>query len=156
MYNKRCTGVLLVQKSEGTPQWVKWVHEPAGIFHCLECLQLDGCWFAWDNAPLCPQHEKCHCRLEAIDYPHNKEKLFIEWGYTVEDARWLQAEIERQAKEQYIAGNYILGKLNWNGQRISIRVTIPRKDGTGDVSFITGWMVEPNGKLRLTTPYGGK
>ena len=57
MYNKRCTGILLVQKTDDTPQWVKWVHEPAGIFHCLECLQLDGCWFAWDNAPLCPQHE---------------------------------------------------------------------------------------------------
>ena len=183
MYNKRCTGILLVQKTDDTPQWVKWVHEPAGIFHCLECLQLDGCWFAWDNAPLCPQHEKYHCRLEAIDYlvvlmnastysdyrkfdpylfntngfqTHNKEKLFIEWGYTVEDARWLQAEIERQAREQYITGDYTLGKLNWNGQRISIRVTIPRKDGTGDVSFITGLMVEPNGKLRLTTPYGGK
>ena len=87
---------------------------------------------------------------------HNKEKLFTEWGYTVEDARWLQAKIERQAREKYIAGEYILGKLNWNGQRISIRITIPRKDGSGDVTFITGWMVEPNGKLRLTTPYGGK
>ena len=88
--------------------------------------------------------------------PTNKEKLFIEWGYTVEDARWLQAEIERQAREKYISGEYALGRLNWNGQRISIRITIPRKDGSGEVSFITGWMVEPNGKLRLTTPYGGK
>ena len=72
------------------------------------------------------------------------------------DAGWLQAEIERQAKERYIAGKYTLGKLNWNGQRISIRVIIPRRDGTGEVSFITGWMVEPGGKLRMTTPYGGK
>ena len=87
---------------------------------------------------------------------HNKEILFKEWGYTVEDARWLQAEIERQAREKYISGEYTLGRLNWNGQRISIRITIPRKDGSGEVSFITGWMVEPNGKLRLTTPYGGK
>ena len=87
---------------------------------------------------------------------HNKEKLFKEWGYTVEDARWLQAEIERQAKERYIAGKYTLGKLNWNGQRIRIRVIIPRRDRAGEVSFITGWMVEPGGKLRMTTPYGGK
>ena len=29
-------------------------------------------------------------------------------------------------------------------------------DGSGDVSFITGWMVLPNGKLKLNTPYGGK
>ena len=82
---------------------------------------------------------------------YNKEQ-----GYTVEDARWLQAEIERQAREKYISGEYTLGRLNWNGQRISIRITIPRKDGSGEVSFITGWMGEPNGKLRLTTPFGGK
>ena len=68
----------------------------------------------------------------------------------------MQSEIERQAREKYTAGEYTLGKLNWNGQGISIRITIPRKDGSGEVSFITGWMVEPNGKLRLTTPYGGK
>lgn len=89
-------------------------------------------------------------------YTHTKEKLFAQWGYTVADARWLQAEMERQAKEKYPAGNYTLGKLNKDGQRISIRIEIPRKIGNGTVSFISGWMVEPNGKLRLTTPYGGK
>ena len=161
----------------------KRIHEVTGIIHCLECQQLHECWFAKDHAPIWPHHENCHCRLEKIDYltvlmnastvsdyrkfdpylfntnglqTHNKEILFAEWGYTVEDARWLQTEMERQAKEKYIAGEYIFGKLNWNGQRISIRITIPRKDGSGDVSFTTGWMVEPNGKLRLTTPYGGK
>ena len=146
---------------------------------------LDAGWmfFMASNHPPCPHHPFCHCTLEPVDYAvvlinasaysdyrkfdpylfnttglqtHNKEKLFKEWGYTVEDARWLQAEIERQAKERYIAGKYTLGKLNWNGQRISIRVIIPRRDGTGEVSFITGWMVEPGGKLRMTTPYGGK
>ena len=80
----------------------------------------------------------------------------MEWGYTAKDARWLQEEIERQARKKYVSGEYTLGKLNWNGQRISIRITIPRKDGSGDVSFITGWLVEPCGNLRLTTPYGGK
>lgn len=183
MYNKRCTGVLFVQKSTEKPRWVKWVHEFAGIFHCFECLKLNGCFFTWENAPIAPRHEKCHCRLEAIDYlvvlanaatysdfgkfvpylfntqgrhPHGKDKLFNEWGYTVDDARWLQAEIERQALEMYLAGDYTLGKLNREGQRVSIRITIPKRDGTGDATFITGWMVEPNGKLRLSTPYGGK
>lgn len=183
MYYKQSTGVLLVQKSTATQQWVKWVHEPAGIFHCLECLQLDGCWFTWDNAPPCPHHEKCHCRLEAIDYlvvlmnataysdyskfypylfdpnnfyKHGKNKAFESWGYTVDDAKWLQGELERQAREKYTSGEYTLGKLDIRGQRINIRVTIPRKDGSGDVSFITGWMVLPNGKLKLNTPYGGK
>mgnify|MGYP007121808798 CR=1 FL=1 len=61
-----------------------------------------------------------------------------EWGYTVDDARWLQAEIERQGRERYLSGQYELGKLNMFGQRINIRVTIPRKDGFGDISFVTG------------------
>lgn len=87
---------------------------------------------------------------------HNKVKLFLKWGYTVEDAAWLQAEIERQALEKYLAGDYQLGVLNDQGQRITIRVTIIRRDTGGLVSFDTGWMVHPNGWLQLTTPYGGK
>ena len=59
-------------------------------------------------------------------------------------------------REKYIKGDYILGKLNKDGQRISIRIEIPRKDGTGTVSFVSGWMAGPNGELRLITPYGGK
>ena len=85
-----------------------------------------------------------------------KEKLFAEWGYSAEDAHWLQSEMERQAREKYVSGNYQLGNLNLFGQRINIRIEIPRKDGWGTVSFISGWMVKPNGKLELTTPYGGK
>lgn len=118
---------MLVQKSTATPQWVKWIHETAGIIHCLECLQLDGCWFTWDNAPVWPHHENCHCRLEAIDYlivqmnasaysdyskfdpylfdpnnfyKHGKNKAFESWGYSVDDAKWLQDEMERQAREK--------------------------------------------------------
>ena len=87
---------------------------------------------------------------------HNKETLFKEWGYTVEDARWLQAEIERQAREKYIDGEYELGKLDAFGQRINITIELPRKDKEGTVTFVSGWMIEPNGKLKLNTPYGGK
>ena len=82
--------------------------------------------------------------------------MFHLWGYTVDDAKWLQAEIERQAREKYIAGEYQLGILNRYGQRVNIRVAIPRKNGVGDVSFVTGWTVLPNGQLKLNTPYGGK
>ena len=89
-------------------------------------------------------------------YTHNKEKLFLAWGYTAEDAAWLQAEIERQALEKYVAGDYQLGKLNHNGQHISIRVTIIRRDTGTAVSFKTGWMVHPSGWIQLATPYGGK
>lgn len=89
-------------------------------------------------------------------YPHNKEKLFHSWGYTVDDAHWLKKELEQQALEKYTAGDYELGKLDKNGQRIDIRVTIPRKDGIGTVSFVTGWMIQPDGRIRLNTPYVGK
>ncbi len=182
MYFKRCAGVLCSQKSVG-PRWVRWVHHSEGGSHCQVCLKLDGCLFLEGKTPPWPHHPNCHCTLEPVDYavvllsasacseyskfdpylfnttgtyPHNKEKLFKKWGYSVEDALWLQAEIERQAREKYILGEYQLGKLNDKGQRISIRVTIFRRDNRNDVSFITGWMVYPNGRIQLTTPYGGK
>ena len=88
-------------------------------------------------------------------YSHGKEKLFASWGYTVADARWLQNEIEQQGRTKYIAGNYTLGKLNAYGQRINIRVELPRKDSSEKVSFITGWTVQPHGEIKLNTPYGG-
>ena len=65
-------------------------------------------------------------------------------------------EIEKQALEKYINGEYTLGKLNDKGQRFSIKIEIPRKDTGNKVSFVTGWMVYPNGHIQLTTPLGGK
>jgi hypothetical protein len=50
----------------------------------------------------------------------------------------LQSESEQQARKKYISGDYILGKLDKNGQRISIRITLPRKDMGGTISFVTG------------------
>lgn len=183
MYYKRCTGEILVRKTDDSPGWVRWTHHAEGKTHCEECLMLDGCWFREDNAPPCPHHPSCHCTLDPIDpavvrvcataksdfgkfdpylfntnglQTHNKEKLFKEWGYTVDDAKWLQTEIERQGREKYLSGQYELGKLNRFGQRINIRVTIPRKDCLDDVSFVTGWMIKPTGQIKLNTPYGGK
>lgn len=183
MYYKRSTGTIIVQKSEYVLHWVQWTHHSEGKTHCEECLKLDGCWFQEGKAPPCPHHPFCHCTLDPIPYTivvsnasahsayskfdpylfnttdlqtHNKEKLFQEWGYTVEDARWLQTEMECQARERYVSGEYELGALDSYGQRMNIRIIIPRKDGNGYVSFVTGWMAESNGKLRLITPYGGK
>lgn len=144
---------------------------------------LAECYFSKEKVPRHPHHPYCHCLLNSISYntvlknakafskyskydpylfnsegkyPHNKEKLFKSQGYTIGDAKWLQKEIERQALEKYINSDYVLGKLDKEGQRISIRVEISRKDKEGTVSFITGWMVYPNGEIQLTTPYGGK
>lgn len=181
-YDKQWVALLVIQKS-AAPSWVKWTHHSEGKTHCDVCLKLDGCCFLESKSPVWPHHPFCHCTLDPIDYPevlmhaktyseyskfdpylfdpdnvykHGKNRAFESWGYTVDDARWLQAEIEKQALEKYLSGEYTLGKLNEHGQRINIRVTIPRKDGTGEVSFMTGWMVKPNGKLKLNTPYGGK
>lgn len=181
MYYKQCFGTI--QKGAGLPSWVKWTHHSEGKTHCPECLMLDGCWFLEGKAPPCPHHPFCHCTLEAIDYaivlanatvyssyskfdpylfntdglhPNGKAKLLKEWGYTVDDARWLQSELEQQAREKYISGDYRIGKLDLHGQRISITIEIPRKDSEGTVTFSTGWMVKPNGQLKLNTPYGGK
>ena len=128
-----------------------------------------------------PHHPFCHCTLEPIDYAvvlrnvtvdsvyckydpylfnttgqytHGKEVLMKLWGYSVNDVPWLKAEIERQAHAKYLSGDYQLGKLDKNGQRINIRIAIPRKDTGEIVTFITGWMARPNGHLQMATPYG--
>ena len=176
-YDKEYTAAV----KSGIQPWAEWKHVPRGKTHCKTCLRLDKCWFIKTNMPQLPQHEYCHCtsvpksalrvRSQAAArseyskydpylfdpkgaYKHGKDKLFRLWGYTEADALWLKEEIERQGLENYLAGNYMLNKLNESGQRINIVITIPRKDKEGVASFTTGWMVEPQGKIRLVTPYG--
>ena len=122
----------------------------------MECLQLDGCFFLFVNASACPQHEKCHCTLESIDYSvvqrkavatsnfkkfdpylfntnglyfHGKEKLFLEWGYTADDAKWLQDEMERQARLSYISGNYRLDKFESLVNELTLPLKLLEKKG---------------------------
>lgn len=183
MYYKRSTGAILVRKSTDFPDWVQWMHHSEGKTHCEECLMLDGCFFIEDTHPPCPHHPYCHCTLEPIDYEfvlrnatahsdyskfdpylfdpnnfykHGKNRAFESWGYSISDSLWLKNEIEKQALEKYLSGDYELGKLDKNGQRINIRIELPRKRDSGTVSFVSGWIAYPNGKLKLTTPYGGK
>lgn len=180
MYYKRSTGVILVRKSADVPHWVKWVHHSEGKTHCPECLKLDGCFFTEATHPTLPHHPFCHCTLDPIDYSivlsnasansaygkfdpflfntngkydHGKEILFETWGYSVNDASWLKAEWERQALEKYLAGDYVLNKLDEEGQRINIKIEIIRRDTGEVVTFMSGWMVHPNGRLQLATPF---
>ncbi len=147
------------------------------------CLKLHKCWFLENKKPKLPQHFFCHCITKPINYTyvanlatassefskfdpylfnrnnayeHNKQQMFESWGYTIDDADWLKNTIKEQCLEKYINGDYTLGVLNKYGQRISIRVEIPRKDKSDTVSFVTGWMVLPYGHIQLNTPYGGK
>lgn len=169
----------------GTPRsiWVKWLHRNLSNKHCPECLKLDKCWFLKTKAPPWPHHPHCHCLLQPIShdvvlknavtksdyskfdpylfdpenfYKHGKNKMFENWGYTINDSKWLQKEIEKQGLEKYVQGDYKLGVLNKYGQRISIRIEIPRRGTKESVSFITGWTVLPNGQIKLNTPYGGE
>jgi len=80
--------------------------------------------------------------------------LFKLWGYSVDDIPWLKAEIERQALEKYLSGNYTLGRLDKNGQRINIKIAIEQRDTGEIVTFLSGWIARPNGHLKMTTPYG--
>ncbi len=165
------------------PKWNIWIHRNEGKSHCDVCLKLDQCWFAKGLTPKWPHHFFCHCILVDIPYTKvmykstadsayskfdvylfntegryndNKKVMFESWGYTVEDIPYLKEEIEKQGLQKYIDGDYVLGELNEYGQRINIRIEIPRKDGSGTVSFKTGWKVHPNGHIQLATPYGGK
>ena len=177
------TAAIRNEKAPNISNWVECQHVFQGKTHCETCLKIDKCWFINENKPLIPHHMFCHCKTIPLPidrvineatakcvyskfnpylfdpeniYKHGKEKMFISWGYNINDSEWLRSEIEKQGLEKYIAGDYTLGKLNNKGQRINIRVEIPRNDKEGTVSFITGWMVLPSGKIKLTTPYGDK
>ncbi len=168
---------------ESRTKWVEWIHLQKGKSHCKTCLKLDKCWFLEDKKPRLPQHFFCHCETKPISYSrvvneatadsayskfnpylfdpenfykHQKQKAFESWGYTIDDSEWLQETIEKQGIEKYVNGEYSLGKLDENGQRISIRVEIPKKGSSEMVSFISGWTAYPNGHIQLNTPYGGK
>ncbi len=145
--------------------------------HCAICLNINGCCFPKNNMPRYPLHFNCHCRIEPkkniifetecpiekfADYIfksqkiNSKKELFESWGYDKLDSKWLQEEFCRQALDKYSSGEFTLNKLNEYGQRINIEIELPRKNGSGIVTFQSGWMVYPNGLIKLTTPYGEK
>lgn len=165
------------------PQWVQWMHREKGITHCETCIKLDKCWFLKEKTPENPQHYGCHCILMNLpytivsenataicpyskfnpylfdtenSYKHGKQQMFISWGYSVEDSKYLQETVYRQGLSKYKAGEYELGKLDKNGQRIDIEIEIPRKDNGKPVKFMSGWMIRSDGVITLNTPYGGK
>ncbi len=145
--------------------------------HCASCLNMNGCCFVKDKSPDNPLHEHCHCYYEAIGIPDvqtmsviekytkyifddeknkGKKALLELWGYTVNDSHDLKKEIEKQAFLAFQSGEYELGEMDGHGQRINIVIHLQRK-GTGTtVSFVTGWMSYPSGKLVLITPFGGR
>lgn len=146
------------------------------VSHCARCIKLDGCCFVRNKCPPWPLHKNCHCQLLNISPPSIKAKcaiekfeqyvfhpinnkgkkgLFESWGYSIMDSQYLQQEFVHQAQLAYSAGEYILGVLDDHGQRINISITL--KTATGEyITFKSGWMVYPNGRIVLITPFGGR
>jgi len=143
--------------------------------HCLVCTALDGCYFFKNNMPKMPQHSRCDCRTKYItkqtlknnieahcpiekftnyiftDIQKSKGKItiFESLGFNINDSSDLKKEFEKQAELKYLSNQYELGLLDYHGQRIKIEINLK------NISFISGWMIKPNGKLINTTPFGG-
>ena len=126
-------------KKPKNQEWIKWVHRNLSENHCPECLALDGCRFAGENHPWHPHHPYCHCVLDNIPKSVVEEKAEAYAAYSIFDPYLFDPDNSYK-----------------HGQRISIRVEIPRKNKNEMVSFITGWMVRPNGLIHLNTPYGAE
>lgn len=147
--------------------------------HCVNCTALSGCYFIDEVPTKCPQyplHENCHCEKKQANIPaivascplekftgyifaekyakNGKRKLFEQLGFLIEDSDILRSEYERQAAEKYAVGDYQLGNLDYNGQRINISIefTHPTR---GIVTFVSGWMIHPKGYITCNTPLGG-
>lgn len=145
--------------------------------HCAKCLNLNGCCFPRSKAPQHPLHPKCHCwlmpisniqfeancdlrKFEEYAFVHrtknDKKGLFENLGYGKIDSQKLIDEYCRQAKEKYANGNFILHELKDHGQIINIAITLPNKKDGGEVTLKSGWMVYPDGKIKLTTVFVGR
>lgn len=143
--------------------------------HCARGLNMNGCCFAEDKCPESPLHDNCHCKAERIDnitvtaecpiekftgyvfdkvQNKGKKALFESWGFTIADSVALKSEFEKQAYQAYLSGKYELNTLDPFGQRINIHVILTTNNGK-QASFKTGWMTYPDGKILLTTPFGG-
>lgn len=120
-------------------------------------------------------HPKCDCKTKNIEYvkvemnscakcstnkfngyifgnnSKGKKALFESWGYNIEDTNNLIELFCKQAKDNYIKGNYKLKKLDKYGQRLAIPISL----GNGK-NFYSGWMLYPEGALLNTTPFSGR
>lgn len=143
--------------------------------HCMKCTALDGCYLVERNMPTYPLHPNCDCEKIAIDSALVKQKakaecpiekfteyvftdidkskgklaIYQSFGFSKEDSAKLKVELEQQCLKNYLKGNYVLKDLDKNGQRLAIPTVL------ADKPFYTGWILEPEGTIRNTTPFGG-
>ena len=86
-----------------------------------------------------------------------KAPIFESYGYAPEDGEQLARLYEEQARVKYTAGEGIGGKIDQYGQRITINVDLPGQGAAAGRSTVikTGWILLPDGSLRLVTPFAG-
>lgn len=67
---------------------------------------------------------------------------------------FMKSKYEIQAAEKYANGEYKLGNLDEYGQRINISIELERRVGNyfEPLTFKTGWLVYPFGKIKLAAP----
>ena len=154
--------------------------------HCKKCTALSGCYFVTNEMPghLPPEmlHHRCDCTYEFIaasqvknqarakcsvnkfkgfvfdekGAERGKTKPYTNLGFSSDDSEYLVAEYERQAKERYAQGQYVLHKGQTEksktfGQTINIVIELTGNGKTRNIK--SGWMVHPLGLIVLTTPY---
>lgn len=79
-----------------------------------------------------------------------KNEIFYKLGFSLEDANYLKIEYCKQALNGYLKGKYKLKNLDRRGQRLAIPITLR------GLTFYSGWMLYPEGKIVNITPYGGR
>lgn len=146
--------------------------------HCLICTGLSGCFFPDLNEPRYKPHDYCDCEVYPIIQPKyiseaycdlrkftkyiftntidskGKNAVFDEWGFKIGDSAYLKNELEEQAKQKYLSGEFEMGTLDKYGQRITINITL-QTEKQGVKIFKSGWLVHPLGRITCNTPFTG-
>lgn len=88
---------------------------------------------------------------------HGKDAVFRRLGYGKEHSADLARMWEQQAAAKHARGEYTLGKADQYGQRINIEIEVRGiGDAAGKTSYMqSGWMVLPDGSIKLNTPFSG-
>lgn len=138
---------------------------------CALCVALNKTVFKNDNKPEYI-HPNCKCKNESynlttvtFDFPMGKldRYLFVKedktammrsMGYTIDDCNELHDLIQTEVEKKFLNGEYILQKLNENGQHFTIQTElIGKRDHVGEVfNCHIGCVAWPFGKIKIATP----
>jgi hypothetical protein len=87
------------------------------------------------------------------NHKSGKDKIFLGLlsyrPYNLEDAQALLVTYITQAQAKFVAQDYLVGENDRHGQRLTIVVEIRGQ------KLRTGWILNNQGILKLTTPFSG-